>query len=79
MSTQGVADTFFHNPQNIAQILFSELDEIRGMMSSAWEKVEDERKEEQLLERWKYLFDLYQEQPHLIDPHLTSILGKYAT
>ena len=45
------------------------------MIDGAWEQLEDERKEEQLLERWKCLLDLYQEQPHLIDPHLNGILG----
>ena len=35
----------------------------------------EERKTEQLLERWKYVLDLYQEQPHLLDPHLPAILG----
>ena len=45
------------------------------MMGFAWEHLENERDEEQILERWKYVLDLYQEQPHLIDPHLDTILG----
>ncbi len=45
------------------------------MMDSLSEVSSEERKREQLLERWKYLLDLYQEQPHLLDPHLPTILG----
>ena len=46
------------------------------MLGTAWEQVGEERREEHLLERWRYLLDLYQEQPHLLDPHLPQILGK---
>ena len=27
------------------------------------------------MERFKYVLDWYQEQPHLLDPHLESLLG----
>jgi len=63
---------------------FSEVDEVADLMSTAWDQVggegtglqgvKQERKAEQLLERWKFIFDAYQEQPHLIDPHLATIL-----
>ena len=54
---------------------FREIEEIDTLISSSWDSLGEERREEQLLERWKYLLDLYQEQPHLIDPHLPHILG----
>jgi len=44
------------------------------MMEAAWEHLENERDEEQILERGKYVLDLYQEQPHLIDPHVGGYL-----
>ena len=47
------------------------------MMDSLMLVSSEERKREQLLERWKYLLDLYQEQPHLLDPHLPTILGRF--
>jgi hypothetical protein len=51
------------------------MEEVASMMDSLSEVSSEERKREQLLERWKYLLDLYQEQPHLLDPHLPTILG----
>jgi len=57
--------------------LFREIDEVTSMMDTLREVSSEERKREQLLERWKYLLDLYQEQPHLLDPHLTTILGRF--
>jgi hypothetical protein len=55
--------------------IFREMEEVASMMNSLSEVSSEERKREQLLERWKYLLDLYQEQPHLLDPHLPTILG----
>ena len=49
-------------------------EEVKKMMKKAW--TVDERGTETLLERWKFVLDTYQEQPHLIDPHLANILGR---
>ena len=65
-----------HFPKSLIILSFRDLEEINKMMGAAWEHLENERDEEQILERWKYVLDLYQEQPHLIDPHLDTILGR---
>jgi tubulin-specific chaperone D len=57
-------------------IISREVDEVMAMISSVMEVSGEERRREQLLERWRYVLDLYQEQPHLLDPHLPAILGK---
>lgn len=62
--------------KSLVPFLVREMEEVTGIMDSMADKnLSQDRKREQLLERWKYVLDLYQEQPHLLDPHLPTILG----
>ena len=54
---------------------FKESDEICGIIQNLSETVNDDNKHELAVERFKYVLDWYQEQPHLLDPYLENILS----
>jgi len=54
---------------------FNEVEEIKSIITKLEEIIEDTTKHELTVERFKYVLDWYQEQPHLLDPHLESILS----
>jgi len=54
---------------------FNEFEEVVGIIKGMEDTIKDENKHELVVERFKYVLDWYQEQPHLLDPHLESLLG----
>jgi len=54
---------------------FKEVKEVVGIIKGLEDTIQDENKHELAVERFKYVLDWYQEQPHLLDPHLESLLG----
>jgi len=54
---------------------FNEVDEVVGIIKGLGNTIKDENAHELVVERFKYVLDWYQEQPHLLDPHLESLLG----
>ena len=54
---------------------FNEFEEVVGIIRGMEDTIKDENKHELVVERFKYVLDWYQEQPHLLDPHLESLLG----
>jgi len=54
---------------------FREAEEVTGIIKGMEETIKDNNKHELAVERFKYVLDWYQEQPHLLDPHLESLLG----
>ena len=54
---------------------FKESEEISRIINNLPETVFDDNKHELAVERFKYVLDWYQEQPHLLDPHLETILS----
>ncbi|XP_045621060.2 tubulin-specific chaperone D isoform X2 [Procambarus clarkii] len=54
--------------------MFREHDEVRQMLSSIENAVENQFTAEKAFETLKTILDYYQEQPHLLDPHLEGIL-----
>eukprot|EP00092_Neocalanus_flemingeri_P020394 GFUD01022092.1.p1 GENE.GFUD01022092.1~~GFUD01022092.1.p1 ORF type:complete len:1159 (+),score=370.35 GFUD01022092.1:112-3588(+) len=54
---------------------FKEAEEVVGIIKGMEETIKDTNKHELAVERFKYVLDWYQEQPHLLDPHLESLLG----
>ena len=54
---------------------FKEVNVVVGIIKGLEETIKDENKHELAVERFKYVLDWYQEQPHLLDPHLESLLG----
>ena len=55
---------------------FNEFEEVVGIIKGMEDTIKDENKHELVVERFKYVLDWYQEQPHLLDPHLESHLFK---
>uniref|UniRef100_A0A5K3F699 Tubulin-specific chaperone D n=2 Tax=Mesocestoides corti TaxID=53468 RepID=A0A5K3F699_MESCO len=55
---------------------FKHFDEFNSLVEEVCTSVGDVRKEEMLLTKFTVIFGWYQEQPHLLDPHLTAMLGK---
>ncbi|XP_076451234.1 tubulin-specific chaperone D-like [Babylonia areolata] len=58
---------------------FTEIQEVRELIDSLKNVWNDLRRSEMALERFTYIVDDYQEQPHLIDPYLEEILMKLLT
>ena len=54
---------------------FKEAEEVVGIIKGLEQTIKDSNKHELAVERFKYVLDWYQEQPHLLDPHLESLLG----
>ena len=54
---------------------FKESEEICGIIKNLGETVHDDNRHELAVERFKYVLDWYQEQPHLLDPFLENILS----
>ncbi|XP_046352911.2 tubulin-specific chaperone D-like [Haliotis rufescens] len=53
---------------------FKEIEEIRSLIDGLKDVYDDLRSLEMSCERFTCIIDSYQEQPHLIDPHLESLL-----
>ncbi|XP_067672679.1 tubulin-specific chaperone D-like [Haliotis asinina] len=53
---------------------FKEIEEVRSLIDGLKDVYEDLRSLEMSCERFTIIIDSYQEQPHLIDPHLESLL-----
>lgn len=56
--------------------LFSELDEVLGMIDQLKSIYTTKKATECAYEKFRCVLTLYQEQPHLLDPHLETILGR---
>ena len=54
---------------------FKESEEISKIIRDLKDTVYDENKHELTVERFRYVLDWYQEQPHLLDPHLEMLLN----
>ena len=66
----------FHNiGLGCALEAFKEVDEIVDLINNLSNSIQDERQHEIVSERFKFVLDLYQEQPHLLDPHLERLLS----
>ena len=59
-----------------AQEMFSEHEEVINMVEELRKIYSSEVLVERAYQRFVYILNLYQEQPHLLDPHLDNILGK---
>ncbi|KAL5018127.1 hypothetical protein ScPMuIL_003849 [Solemya velum] len=55
---------------------FKEIDEVRGLINSLVNIYNDQIASEASFERFTYVVDQYQEQPHLIDPHLEGLMNQ---
>ena len=55
-----------------------EVNELVANIKGMDETTKDENKHELAVERFKYVLVWYQEQPHLLDPALESLLGVLA-
>jgi len=55
---------------------FREVNSITEVIHNLDETIKDDRKYEQMIQSFKYVLDLYQEQPHLLDPHLDGLLSR---
>uniref|UniRef100_A0A1A8FFT3 Tubulin-specific chaperone D n=1 Tax=Nothobranchius korthausae TaxID=1143690 RepID=A0A1A8FFT3_9TELE len=53
---------------------FSESSEVRTLISSLVEVHEDQRAREIVMQRFSVIMNGYQEQPHLLDPHLEQMM-----
>ncbi|ESP04000.1 hypothetical protein LOTGIDRAFT_156603 [Lottia gigantea] len=53
---------------------FKEIEEVRNIISKLPETYREQTSREISIERFTYIVDLYQEQPHLIDSHLEFLL-----
>jgi len=53
---------------------FKEVEEVVGIIDDLVNTIKDEQKHEVAVERFKLVLDWYQEQPHLLDPHLERLL-----
>ena len=53
---------------------FKEVDEVVGIIQDLEDTIKDEQKHEVAVERFRLVLDWYQEQPHLLDPHLERLL-----
>jgi hypothetical protein len=56
--------------------MFSEHEEVINMIEELRTIYSSEVSVERAYQRFVYILDVYQEQPHLLDPHLENILGK---
>jgi hypothetical protein len=56
--------------------MFSEYEEVINMIENLRTIYSSEMSVESAYERFMYILNQYQEQPHLLDPHLDSILDK---
>jgi hypothetical protein len=56
--------------------MFSEHEEVITMIDNLRTVYSSEVSAEWAYQRFTYILNLYQEQPHLLDPHLDSILNK---
>ncbi|XP_032285686.1 tubulin-specific chaperone D isoform X3 [Phoca vitulina] len=54
---------------------FGEGAEIRALLGSLWKVLGDRAAREGALERFRVIMDKYQEQPHLLDPHLEWMMN----
>ncbi|KAG7317357.1 hypothetical protein KOW79_019655 [Hemibagrus wyckioides] len=54
---------------------FTDSTEVRGLISRLVELQENRAAQENAVERFVYIMDHYQEQPHLLDPHLEWMLN----
>ncbi|KAK7502461.1 hypothetical protein BaRGS_00006414 [Batillaria attramentaria] len=55
---------------------FKEINEVRGLIESLKDVVDDMRAQEMACERFTFIVDEYQEQPHLIDPYLEELISR---
>ncbi|XP_013417607.2 tubulin-specific chaperone D-like [Lingula anatina] len=55
---------------------FKEADEVSNIISTLKDIYTDQIAVEMALERFTVIMDSYQEQPHLLDPHLEKLLGQ---
>nr|XP_022315849.1 tubulin-specific chaperone D-like [Crassostrea virginica] len=53
---------------------FKEIQELRSLIASVENTYNDQVAREASCERFTFIIDQYQEQPHLIDPHLESLM-----
>ena len=53
---------------------FKEVEEVAGIIQDLENTIKDEQKHEVAVERFRLVLDWYQEQPHLLDPHLERLL-----
>ena len=53
---------------------FKEVEEVAGIIQDLETTIKDEQKHEVAVERFRLVLDWYQEQPHLLDPHLERLL-----
>ena len=53
---------------------FKEVEEVVGIIDDLVNTIKDEQEHEVAVERFKLVLDWYQEQPHLLDPHLERLL-----
>ena len=53
---------------------FKEVDEVVSIIQDLEDTIKDEQKHEVAVERFRLVLDWYQEQPHLLDPHLERLL-----
>ena len=53
---------------------FKEVEEVAGIIQDLEVTIKDEQKHEVAVERFRLVLDWYQEQPHLLDPHLERLL-----
>ena len=54
---------------------FKEYEEVYGIIRDLETTIKDANKHELAVERFKHVLDWYQEQPHLLDPHLEPLLN----
>jgi len=54
---------------------FNESEEVFGIIRDLGTTIEDKQLHEVAVERFRHVLDWYQEQPHLLDPHLEPLLG----
>ena len=53
---------------------FKEVEEVAGIIQDLENTIKDQQKHEVAVERFRLVLDWYQEQPHLLDPHLERLL-----
>ncbi|KAH3872506.1 hypothetical protein DPMN_035722 [Dreissena polymorpha] len=58
---------------------FKEIEEVRSLISKLTDVYTDQIAMETTVERFTFIVDQYQEQPHLIDPHLESLMNQLLT
>ncbi|XP_064631800.1 tubulin-specific chaperone D-like isoform X2 [Lineus longissimus] len=62
--------------QGSAHEEFKEVNEVKSIISKLKDAVQEQTSRELSYERFLFIIDQYQEQPHLLDPHLDAILNQ---